>query len=224
MKNAYFAFILILILCAFVCLSFKKNRSLLIIGCARSGTAYIANVLQESAFQIGHERMGKDGVSSWYLAAQPKNRKRRVNLAKFHFAHIFHQVRHPLHVISSVYSTEDLHSWSYIMAHLPEIRMEDSHLVKCAKYWYFWNLKAEKFAEWTYRVEDVDSVWDEFGNRLGKRISKAGFEKVSKHFNTRGDHRMFTWEDLQRELDPDLYGKILDMALKYGYSIPQNAI
>ena len=33
--------------------------------------------------------------------------------------------------------------WNYILSQIPEIRISDSHLVKCAKYWYYWNLKAE---------------------------------------------------------------------------------
>ncbi|MBS3905020.1 MAG: hypothetical protein KGZ39_06820 [Simkania sp.] len=35
----------------------KKHRSLLIVGCARSGTTYIAKRLQKSGLQIGHEHV-----------------------------------------------------------------------------------------------------------------------------------------------------------------------
>jgi hypothetical protein len=164
--------------------------------------------------------MGKDGASCWYVAAQPNYRKRGVDLTKVRFEHIFHQVRDPLKTISSVYFSEDRLSWHYILKHTPEIKYRDPHLVKCAKYWYYWNLKAETFAEWTYRLEDIDLVWDEFCQRIGKKLLRSAIEQTPKNVNTRGPHELFTWEDLRRELDPELYQNIVNMARKYGYAVP----
>src|ERR1700722_14128714 len=143
MKKYFLCALVLIGCCAFFVTMRKESRTLLITGCARSGTTYIAKALQESNLEIGHEKMLKDGVSSWYLATSPKRTKRRVNPEKYRFAHTFHQVRHPLRTISSVYATENRHSWNYILSQIPEIHMHDSHLVKCAKYWYYWNLKAE---------------------------------------------------------------------------------
>lgn len=220
MKKSYSLGILLLIaICTYILAFHKQNRTLLITGCARSGTTYISKALLDSGLEIGHERMLKDGVSSWPLAAAPEGTKRRVNLKKFRFEHVFHQVRDPLKVISSVYRTENRHSWNYILKYTPEIRVQDSHLVKCAKYWYYWNLKAEKMAEWTYSVENIDALWDEFERRLGKKLDRSKLHKVPKTTNTAGEHAMFTWKDLERELDPELLQKIQSMAIKYGYPI-----
>lgn len=218
-KKTLFLLLALLVLSPALYLPFrKKEKMLLITGCARSGTTYIAKILQESGLSIGHEKMLKDGVSSWYLACNPQKTKRGANPNKVRFAHVFHQVRHPLKVISSVYRTEDRHSWNYIMKHVPEIKMQDSHLVKCAKYWYYWNLKAENEAEWTYRIEDIDTILDEFGNRIGKKIQQTALEEISKDVNTFGNpKREFTWEDLQKELPPELFEKIHTLAEKYGY-------
>ncbi len=225
MKKTIFiiAFLLIAVSTAVYFSCRKKERTLLVVGCARSGTTYISQVLKASGLMIGHERMKQDGTSSCDLAVNPKVGRWKVRMADYHFAHIFHQVRDPLKVISSVYITEDRHSWHYIMQHIPEIHFRDSHLVKCAKYWYYWNLKAEKMSEWTYRLEDLDHIsakWDEFEQRLGKKISRAAIQAVPKDTNTRTQYRRhFTWEDLEKELDPELYRNIRDLAQKYGYPI-----
>lgn len=195
---------------------------LLVVGCARSGTTYISKVLKKSGLRIGHEKMSRDGISTCELVGNPKEGywqgRWGIFPERYRFSHIFHQVRNPLHVISSTYVTEDLDSWYFIMKYIPEIHMQDSHLVKCAKYWYYWNVKAEKIAEWTYRIEDFEEKREEFENRLGRKISQDALDKTAKNTNGRKTFtRQFTWEDLRKELDPGFYQKIRELAQKYGY-------
>lgn len=68
------------------------------------------------------------------------------------------------------------------------------------KYWYHWNLMAEKRALATYKVEDIQS-------------------KQSKKTNTRktwSSYRKVSWADLEAE-DPELTSKIKSLAKRYGY-------
>lgn len=198
---------------------FKPTHFLLITGTSRSGTKYIAKVLQKCGLDIGHERLGKDGISSWVMTMRTDHVPWGPARKGLQFVHIFHQVRHPLKVIASVYSTEPPESWEYILKHIPQIRKEDSLTVKCAKYWYYWNLKAYKEAEWTYRIEDLENIWDEFQERLVCRWDKKVLDQVPKDTNTRGIVlRKFTWQDLQHDLDPTLYKNIRQLALQYGYT------
>jgi hypothetical protein len=226
MKNKKFVALLVVLfaaLSATIYFSYgKKQRTLLVVGCARSGTTYISKVLKKSGLRIGHEKMSRDGISTCELVGDPKRGywqgRWGVIPENYDFAHIFHQVRNPLNVISSTYVTENLNSWYFIMNYIPEILMQDSHLVKCAKYWYYWNLKAEKIAEWTYRIEDLDQKWEEFEKRLGRKISRAAIENTPRNINSRKTYtRQFTWEDLQKELDPTLYQNIRELAKRYGY-------
>ena len=169
MKKALRFFLLALLLFLPIFFLIKEthnHRLLLITGCARSGTTYISKLLAEAGLRIGHERVRRNGICSWDLAVDPDEGRWNVKKGQYNFAHIFHQVRHPLKTISSVYSTEDAASWNFIMKHLKEIQPEDSHLVKCAKYWYYWNLAAERRAEWTYRIEDIATLAGEFGKHL----------------------------------------------------------
>lgn len=220
LKNPYLVLLILLSAAALLsCLKFykKKERDLLIIGCARSGTTYITKVLQNCGYKIGHEHFKHDGACSWEMVVDTKKVPWGKGRNGRRFGHIFHQVRQPLKVISSLYATEPPKSWKFILKHIPEIHENDTHLVKCAKYWYYWNLKAEKQAEWTYRIEDIDLIWSEFERRCERKLDRTEFPSIPRDVNTRGPHRDFTWEDLQRELDPDFFLKIQDLAQRYGY-------
>lgn len=195
----------------------EDERELLILGCARSGTVYISRLLQLCGMKIGHEKVNDDGACSWCMTVDTE--KVPWGVARNHrpFAHIFHQVRHPLQVISSVYKTEPQKSWDFIKAHIPEIRLEDSKLAQCAKYWYYWNHMAERQAEWTYQVEEIEDRWMEFGMRLGRSLDQGQIVRVSKTTNSRGKHTVFTWEDLEKELDPGFFADLVLLSRKYGY-------
>ena len=47
-----------------------QKKRIIIIGTGRSGTAYTSMLLKQCGIDVGHERMGKDGVSSWYLTTK----------------------------------------------------------------------------------------------------------------------------------------------------------
>jgi hypothetical protein len=197
---------------------YPMTRNLLITGCARSGTGYISQVLTRAGLDIRHEQIGKDGTSAWVMVAPSEKTPWGPGRKNIRFIHIFHQVRDPLKTISSVFSTEPPASWQYIMEYVPQILPEDSKTVKAAKYWYYWNLKAAELAEWTYRIEDIREVWGEMQYRLGKNLDMSVLDHVSKKANTRGNHmRDFTWEDLRKELEPNLYRNIRALARSYGY-------
>lgn len=203
----------------FQTLDAKLERDLLVIGCARSGTGYISKALKKCGYDIGHENdIGVKGLSTWLLAVKTDKPAWGPSWNDVGFKHIFHQVRHPLKVISSVHTTEPHESWEYIIANIPEMSWDDSHVVKSAKYWYYWNLKAESIAEWTYRLEDLDDLWNEFEFRLNITLNREIIANIPKDTNTRGKHsREFTWEVLEKELPSDLYENIRALALRYGY-------
>lgn len=200
----------------------EEERLLLIIGCARSGTTYIAHVLHKCGLEVLHERMGKEGASSWFMTIdtdtvpwgdiQPARNGTQ-------FQHIFHQVRDPLKVISSVFSTETKECWDFIMLHIPQIHESDDHLLKCAKYWYYWNLKAEEQAEWTYRIEDLENEWAEFQRRLGRVLPVEALTQVPTNTNTRPHAHDYTWNELKAQLGSKWYKKVRKLAQRYGYVV-----
>jgi len=202
--------------------SVNDTKKLLITGCARSGTFYMATLLQKSGFDIQHERMGVDGIVGWPMAVQSVS----VTGPFFRgqFQHIFHQVRNPLHQITSrSIQNSNLSDprWIFVRLHVPEIRTTDSIIASCAKYWYYWNLKVEKMAEWRYRIEDIDKIVDEFGSRSGFFINRKALKRLPRDTNTREETKhapKITWKQLKREIPNDLYTNIQEMARRYGYA------
>ncbi|UOQ84350.1 hypothetical protein [Gracilibacillus salinarum] len=91
-----------------------EKKKFLVLGHPRSGTGFTAKLLRQFGYDIGHESMGADGISSWMLAVDdyqvfidPKIRR-----PDFDFDYIIMCVRNPVDMISSVYYTENLSPYS----------------------------------------------------------------------------------------------------------------
>lgn len=181
----------------------------------------MADLLKECGLDVKHELIGKDGCSSWFMGIDAKKVPwaNRPSSKGIHFDHIFHLVRNPLGVISSVYATEHPKAFKYFCDNIPEINDSDTRLVKSAKFWYYWNLYVEKRAEWRFQIEQIETVLDEMAYRLGITIDKTILQKVSKQTNHRDRSVHFTWLKLSELLPADLFQKIQEMAIRYGYSI-----
>jgi len=195
-----------------------QTRWLLITGCGRSGTTYISDVMQKCGVNLPHEDVGIAGTVSWFSTYRGLSLTHHL-APDVKFVHTFHQVRHPLSTISSVYWSFDQGSWNFIESNIKYIHPRDSLLEKSSKYWYYWNLKAESISEWTYRVESIGEVWPEFCRRLSMNFNPKVLGEVPRDTNTWNmvKHK-FTWKELQEQIDPDLFDDIQALALKYGYS------
>lgn len=208
-----------------------RSPKILITGCGRSGTNYVANLLDSMGLPFSHEGFPKKGISSWPLAVRSDAEMpwwMFCRHGEFTFKPVLHQVRHPLAVIAST-QTFAGSSWDYIKKHIP-VKDEDSLLLKCMKYWYYWNLEAEKFSEWTYQLESFPEVFPEFCKRIGhpELIQKKDkLQQMAKNVNTRAGRpekspsmlprKEVTWARLEKE-DKELCGKIRLLAEKYGYT------
>ncbi len=183
----------------------KPNPYIVITGCSRSGTQYIAKALYVLGFKIGHWNvLGEQGISSdlvapWKLIDD---------------CLILHQVRDPLKQIGSM-QTSQAYTWAYIGDILKF--NNESLLLKCMKYWYLWNKMTEKRAKFTYRLEDIDNVWTKLLTVVGTGDPDTPLPTVSKESNSRtGMYTPVTWEMLDTE-DTELCGQIKELSEHYGY-------
>jgi len=141
--------------------------------------------------------MPKRGIACWQ-AVVDDNSYYTIEPSDY----VLHQVRNPIDTISSSHAIKLKESWDLIISNVKEISKNDSLLLKCMKYWYYWNLMAENRALETYRVEEIKS-------------------KVSKDTNTRikSDlYRKVSWSDMEKE-DSDLTSQIRSLAIRYGYDL-----
>ena len=204
----------------------QQEYHILITGCARSGTTYISQVLQKCGIDVLHEKMGSLGTVNWIMAVPADYTPAAYDfthccvpgLNQYKFKHIFHQVRDPLKSISSL-AVDMTSTWNFIGGYIQEVDVAHPTLINAARYWYYWNLHAEKIAEWTYRIEDIDNLWGEFCKRIEFKLDKNNLKRVPRNTNTGRVTKRITWVDLKRILEPELYQKIVKMAKRYGYPV-----
>lgn len=196
---------------------------LLILGCGRSGTSYMAKLLATAGLDIFHERPGgSDGLVSWPMLFNSYSPWGPIEEYP-EYQHTFHQVRNPLHVMTSwKVNLPDLNrdEWHFIRKHIPEMSESDSLLVHCAKYWYYWNKKIEERAEWRYRIEDIETVFPSFEEKLGVPLSGKALDQVPRDFNSwRPTIEKVTWKELREALPKELFNNLKSMAIRYGYPV-----
>ncbi len=199
-----------------------KEKLVLVIGCPRSGTLYATKALKHSGLDIGHEAMGSQGIVSWLFSADSSNPAWGPLPTDYHFKTIFHQVRHPLKCIATLHLIVPK-SWDYVCREVPEIKRDEPILVRAAKMWVYWNLKAEKKAEMTYRVEAMAEAFPEMSRRLGVPLDLEALEALSKETHSKNHKVTVTWNDLHEALEPGFYQKLVNLAQRYGYDVTEGA-
>jgi len=194
----------------------------IITGTPKSATMYIATLLSAMGLRFKHEKVAEDGCADWRLApgkiSRPWDDNTNLLFDKENLV-VLHQVREPLSVISSCQKISEK-AWYYICLYTP-LRISDSLIKRCLGLYYYWNKLADKIATWTYRIEDLESIFEEFCNRIGhpELINKRYIiNDIPKNINSAKPYKKLTWKDLEKE-DPELTYKTMDLAEGYGYEI-----
>lgn len=208
-----------------------KKHGLLITGCGRSGTGFMAKIFEAVGVLSGHEVLfsplqsawphGWVGVESSWLAAP--------FLAQLpSHVHVVHQVRHPFDVIRSFMKygffeqPDDYANFCY--RHVSSIHEWQDPLDRCIQYWISWNEMIEQRGVPWHRVEDLSAVQlVKMAEVAGLGISEHVFEAALKKWVTiRVGHSdppprrsVTSQEFLSRPLGP----RLKELAGRYGYVI-----
>lgn len=182
----------------------------LITGCGRSGTLYMAKALRAAGLDVGHEEAGEDGaVSSAWCVDSRHYPYYHEQGPRPEFDIVLHQVRHPLPTIASL-TTSQSASWAFTEQFVPI--PEGDVVAKAAYFWYHWNTLAERQAEFTYRIENLENRWDEIMSVLRHNAPYSSCAQLLKNVNSRV-HGAVNWTDIP------LARQIRGMARRYGYTI-----
>lgn len=185
----------------------------LITGAGRSGSTYITRVLRRCGLDVGHHKLGRDGiVCGFYCFDVKKYPVKSHPVPRPEFDVLLHQVREPLASIASIQTGR---SWKWTGQFLP-IPRDAPVLTKSCYNWLIFNEEAERQALWTYRIEDLKGVWADLQRVLcfDKDYDSAIFN-VPLNVNTR-QHDSITWQDAKLAA-PEIYGDIREAAKRYGY-------
>jgi hypothetical protein len=194
---------------------------LLILGCGRSGTRYVTKVLACAGLQIGHEKPGRDGMCNWRSVGQPDD-------IESHDV-VWHQVRHPLGVIASFHTVMG-RSWDYICEVEPRISRDDSLLLRCMKYWLYWNERCAQAATVTYRVENIAALLPSLLERMqvshSETIISSCLSISTKDHTRQKVHKVsssyptVTWDDVFAA-DESIALQIRQQGEKFGYNFSE---
>lgn len=173
---------------------------------------YTSKALQAAGLDVGHERLGRDGIvsSMWALDVDEYPAYHEQG-PQPEFDVILHQVRHPLDAIGSL-TTALPESWAWNARYMPIANKPV--LEKAALYWYLTNLIAEKRASWTYRIESLPDIWREFTRRLKIKAGIGVLAGIPKNINSR-EHDTVTWKQIRGVTVH--WDQIRKLARSYGY-------
>src|ERR1039458_1320553 len=134
-----------------------------IVGTGRSGTKYASELFSQLGIPCGHESFFDPGHAAQDNLAGDASFGVVPFLNKFSGV-VFHQVRHPLSVLSSIAATKFFESpvpylpyLELIEDCLPEIRQFADPILKAVYYVVRWNRMCEAIAQLRWRVEDLDA-------------------------------------------------------------------
>jgi len=193
---------------------------IIVTGCGRSGTYYMALALQALGFDVGHEQWGTAGQVGFHAAVDLRGAKKGKpwRLERDTSDIVLHQVRHPLGTISS-FQTAQGYSWDFICEHEKAIDRKAPLVLRCMQYWYYWNIKASTYADLTYRIEEIEEAWPEICTLIGIPADTPRPKETHKGWHKRG-HSNLTWADLH-EASADLCLNIKTAAVDLGYSVDE---
>lgn len=208
----------------------------LITGTGSSGTRYAATVLRGAGLNVRHEVYGGvDGLSSWYVGVPkaiyrpddvlpkyflpPRGAMTWEDFPKDRKIIVLHQTRCPLKAISTIQRFGST-PWSLIYLALGEkVSKDDPLLLRCMKYWYYWNLEVEKIAQYQYCVENMEQEWNTICELIERPELRDKMPDVRKNVNSKPrKYTPRTWADLEAQ-DAELCAKIKEQGRKYGYKI-----
>lgn len=183
----------------------------------RSGTQYSSNVLNAIGIDAPHQRIGSDGVVSWFHAAGGGKLSFAGEIEPYdHFDVILHQTRHPLKAIASAQTLID-ESYEFIFSKVGH--PGGTRSLRWAMWaWLKWNELIESITNQRFRIEDIETDCLKILDQIGFAYTeKFNFPNIPKFINTRV-HDVLTWKDLF-DADPELAGKISEKAVQYGYKL-----
>lgn len=204
----------------------------LIVGIGRSGTGYIARVLQLCGMEIAHEgvygplqALGREGLKWWDLDGDSS--WLAVPLIASHDGPVFLQVRDPLACIPSLAATglfADVVTGIYqdvVRTHAPEVFWYDSEIERAAAFWVAWNQRALPWVRGWWRVEDVGveeirRVAESLGRFITEDRATEALAEVPRDFNTRTGTDRIGLDDIA---DDALRYRLKWSAATFGYAL-----
>jgi hypothetical protein len=187
------------------------RKPVIVIGCPRSGTTFMKRLLSDLGMSVGHGSFYPDGTVDWEIVhVFPA-----MDLSGFE---VLHQVRHPLKAISSIHTHRE-ECRKRFRRYIDVEGAKPCSLEEDMVFWVKWNELCEKYANWRYRVEDINSggeVYQELCRRCCVKPRKV--KLLSEHYVNTRHPEQYGMKAL-RSASKKWSSRVVCLAEKYGYTI-----
>lgn len=202
------------------------DKKFLIIGHPRCGTGYSAKLMQSYGFDVGHEVMGKHGISSWFLAFPNDTRHKIPKPNLINYEHMITNVRNPIDAINSIVFTETphmvenrkekvTHAFDF-RAKYVDINDKQPAIVSAIKSYLGWYKMIEDYYEPDHvlYVDKENTIEDFFKkNEISFKLKTQGLPPTN--YNSRS-HQTLTKRDWET-CPENLFIELDDFSIKHGY-------
>lgn len=182
---------------------------LCVIGCPRSGTGQMAAVLRACGMDVGHEQLGRNGISSWMWAVEdaaavpygpPRNGDK--------IGQLWMVTRNPPDAIASMAYTLLPPSWAFIRKHVGTVGYSARQpLARAMVAWASWTSLCLKQTDKLVRVEEASAL-------VPSMLDRGPIAPLPLRTNAR-QHRPVTWKQLRSHRW--LWPRVANLADMLGY-------
>jgi hypothetical protein len=196
-------------------------KKFLVVGHPRSGTGYMAMLLQAYGFDVGHERLLADGISSWMCAVDTKYVPYGDAKNGAEFEHVLHVVRHPVKTVASMAGGILLQTRPPALKYMSSyIDTQGGNEIETAVRTYVeWNTMIDSLKPSArFKVEHAHLELPKFLTRVGLECALDRTKAPARDYNSRL-HRQLRWVDVSRAVrDRRLYNELKRLAVVYEYA------
>lgn len=196
----------------------NKNLKFVVVGCGHSATRYMSRFFTQLNIPCGHEDIfSRDGILENETLVGDASWRAMPHLKDFKGV-IFHQVRHPIPVLSSFIwlgKNRGLDEWK------PYVDVDCPVEVGAMRVYSRWNQMCEQGNPYfRYQIEDITAeLMFSFCFVIGMPRSfddiQLLIEKMPRKINFHYKHKVISWDDLP---DCDEKQELYKTAKRYGYN------
>jgi len=201
----------------------KINKKILIIGHPKCGTGYISKLFQNWGYDIGHEQMGKDGISSWMMTVNAEKYPFPNPLLKYYnFENIICILRHPLKSIQTIHAVSDQNKICKEFREKYIGKIDNNSFNGACKSYLKWNKLAIKKSNLIINVEKINNynVIEGIKHKLKINIPH-NYITPDKNYNSRllDKNKIQNKKVLEKITDKKLKQELLEFMRDYNYDI-----
>lgn len=194
-----------------------ENKLFLITGHSRTGTTYMSYLFSMLGYDVGHEKMGEHGISSWMMAACVNPTwGEQVIRNQFNFKYIIHNIRNPVDTISSIIAEDSHHDRCRARRFRERFIIIDGNPVEAAVRSYLgWHkLIMSIKPDLVVKVEDAKHIIPKWLVNEAKLPVKEENKDLDSNINNRDKHEVSV-NEIVEHTNNEILDKLLEFCSKY---------